>query len=151
MSQSEWNNAWESAQKVLIIYIPYVIASLVISICGYVERHWRKEPFSAVKLIAGVLSDMVYGMTLVLGALWLSNGNHICAMFVLFIGLSRGKKWADNVIDRILWNRYGNGYYGGYQDMYGPQFPPQNNNMQGDENNGNKDNGNGDKGLDPRE
>ena len=100
MSQNEWNNAWASLQKILILYVPYMIASLIISLCGYLERHWKKEPFSLAKLITGLVSDLVYGMTLVLGALWLSGRNHICAMFVLFVGLARGKKWADNMIDK---------------------------------------------------
>lgn len=155
MSQSEWNNAWESLQKILIIYVPYMAASLIISVCGYIERHWKKEPFSLAKLITGLVSDLIYGMTLVLGALWLSRNNHICAMFVLFVGLSRGRKWADDLIDKILWQRYGQGgYYGGYQDMYGPQqFSQQNNtnNTQGDDIDGNKDSENESQGLDPRE
>ena len=147
MSQSEWNNAWESLQKILIIYVPYMAASLIISVCGYIERHWKKEPFSLAKLITGLISDLIYGMTLVLGALWLSGGNHICAMFVLFVGLSRGKKWADSMIDKILWQRYGQGGY--YQDMYGSQFPQQQNNAQGDDVSENTDN-NGSDELDPR-
>lgn len=150
MSQNEWNNSWESLQKILILYVPYMIASLIISLCGFLERHWKKEPFSLAKLITGLISDLVYGMTLVLGALWLSGGNHICAMFVLFVGLARGKKWADSMIDKILWQRYGQGGYYGENDMFGPQFKQNNiNNTQGDADNGNKDNGS--QGLDPRE
>lgn len=145
MSQSEWNNAWESLQKILIIYVPYMAASLIISLCGYIERHWKKEPFSLAKLITGLVSDLVYGMTLVLGALWLSRNNHICAMFVLFVGLSRGRKWADDLIDKILWQRYGQGgYYSGYGN-YGPQ----NQNYGDDLNDGNKNNESHE--LDPRE
>lgn len=147
MSQSEWNNAWSSLQKILILYVPYMIASLIISLCGYIERHWKKEPFNLAKLITGLVSDLIYGMTLVLGALWLSGGNHICAMFVLFVGLSRGKKWADNMIDKILWQRYGQGAYFGNDS-----FNPQNNNMnnlQGDDLDGNQNNGSQE--LDPRE
>ena len=145
MSQSEWNNAWESLQKILIIYVPYMAASLIISICGYIERHWKKEPFSLAKLITGLVSDLIYGMTLVLGALWLSRNNHICAMFVLFVGLSRGRKWADDLIDKILWQRYGqSGYYSGYGN-YGPQ----NQNDGDDLNDGNKNNESHE--LDPRE
>lgn len=155
MSQNEWNNAWESLQKVLIIYVPYMVASMIVSVCGYIERHWKKEPFSLAKLITGLVSDMVYGMTLVFGALWLSRNNHICAMFVLFVGLARGRKWADDLIDKILWQRYGQGGYGGYSnDMYEPQFPQQNNieTTQGDDpGNGNKNNHNGSQELDPRE
>ena len=145
MSQSEWNNAWESLQKILIIYVPYMAASMIISLCGYIERHWKKEPFSLAKLITGLVSDLVYGMTLVLGALWLSRNNHICAMFVLFVGLSRGRKWADDLIDKILWQRYGqSGYYSGYGN-YGPQ----NQNDGDDLNDGNKNNKSHE--MDPRE
>lgn len=145
MSQSEWNNAWESLQKILIIYVPYMAASLIISICGYIERHWKKEPFSLAKLITGLVSDLVYGMTLVLGALWLSRNNHICAMFVLFVGLSRGRKWADDLIDKILWQRYGQGgYYSGYGN-----YSPQNQNDGDDLNDGNKNIESHE--LDPRE
>ena len=145
MSQSEWNNAWESLQKILIIYVPYMIASVIISLCGYIERHWKKEPFSLAKLITGLVSDLVYGMTLVLGALWLSRNNHICAMFVLFVGLARGRKWADDLIDKILWQRYGQGgYYNGYGN-YGPQTQ----NYGDDLNDGNKNNESHE--LDPRE
>ena len=146
MSQSEWNNAWESLQKILIIYVPYMAASLIISVCGYIERHWKKEPFSLAKLITGLVSDLIYGMTLVLGALWLSRNNHICAMFVLFVGLSRGRKWADDLIDKILWQRYGQGSYYG-SDPFGPQNNI--NNLQGDDPDGNTNNGNQE--LDPRE
>ncbi len=145
MSQSEWNNAWESLQKILIIYVPYMAASLIISVCGYIERHWKKEPFSLAKLITGLVSDLIYGMTLVLGALWLSRNNHICAMFVLFVGLSRGRKWADDLIDKILWQRYGQGgYYSGYGN-----YSPQNQNDGDDLNDGNKNIESHE--LDPRE
>ena len=122
-------------------------ASVIISLCGYLERHWKKEPFNLAKLITGLVSDLVYGMTLVLGALWLSGGNHICAMFVLFVGLSRGKKWADNMIDKILWQRYGQGAY-----FENDPFNSQNNNMnnlQGDDWDGNQNNRSQE--LDPRE
>jgi len=151
MSQSEWNNACDSLQKILILYVPYMMASLIISLCGYLERHWKKEPFNLAKLIVGLVSDLIYGMTLVLGALWLSGGNHICAMFVLFVGLSRGKKWADNIIDKILWQRYGQGgYYGGYgNDIFGQQQNNTNNPQGDDPDHGN--NGNGSQELDPRE
>ena len=141
MSQNEWNNAWESFQRILLIYVPYMFASMVISFCGYIERHWKKEPFSLAKLITGIISDVVYGMTLVLGALWLSQNNHVCAMFVLFVGLSRGRKWADDLIDKILWQRYGQGGYGYYgNDMSNSQGgdPDENTN-------------NGSQELDPKE
>ena len=125
-----------------------MIASLIISLCGYIERHWKKEPFSLAKLITGLVSDLVYGMTLVLGALWLSRNNHICAMFVLFVGLSRGRKWADDLIDKILWQRYGQGgYYG--NDPVGPQNMS---NFQGDDpDHANANTNNENQELDPRE
>lgn len=148
MSQNEWQSAWDSVQRVIMIYIPYVIASLVVSFCGFIERHWKKEPFSPAKLITGLFSDLIYGLTLVFGALWLSRGNHICAMFVLFVGLARGRKWADNLIDKILWQRYGQGsYYGnGYSNNPFDQYKENGGGALG-----NQDNDDQHKELDPRE
>lgn len=116
MSQNEWNNAWDSFIRAITIYLPYVFFSLIISIYSYIEKHWGKKSFSLAKFATGLISDVIYGLTLVFGALWLSKNNHICAMFVLFIGLSRGRKWADRIIDQILWQRCGQG--GSYQDNW---------------------------------
>jgi len=151
MSQSEWNDAWDSFQKIMIVYIPYIFVSVVMSLCQFVEKHWKKEPFSLAKMITGLINNLFFTLMLYFGTSWMTNGNKHAIMFVVIFGTFQGKEWADKAIKRILMNRYGSGYYGGYQDMYGPQMPGQNS-MQGDEtNDGNKNRDNGDEGLDPRE
>lgn len=152
MNQSEWNNAWDSMQKALILYIPYIFVSVVMSLCQFIEKHWGKEPFSLVKMTTGLINNLFFTLMLYFGTSWLTNGNKHAIMFVVIFGTFQGKEWADKAIKRILWDRYRSGY-GGYGDMYdsAQQFPQADNTQGDDTANGNKNNDNGDKRLDPRE
>lgn len=102
---TEWQNFWESVKTIVPLYAAYAIGAAVVSFCKYLERHCGKEPFSLSKLLAGLMCAVVYGLTLVFAALWLTKGNHLCAMFVMFEGVYRGRKWMDTIIDSVI-DRY---------------------------------------------
>lgn len=102
MSQQEWKGFWDSAYGIIPIYLAYAIASTVVSLCGFLEKRYRKEAFSLSRLIIGLFCDVAYGLTLATGAMWLTNNNHCAAFFVLSVGVYRGRRWADKVIDTTL-------------------------------------------------
>lgn len=103
MSQSQLENHIEELKNI----IPIAIGILCVSFCKYLERHRGREAFSWAKLLAGMFRDLVWGLTLMCGALWLSHGNHYCAMFVACVGVLRGYKWTAEIIDATICNHFG--------------------------------------------
>lgn len=62
MSQGEWNSYEVSIKWVFMVLLPYVLATLILSVVGYFQRHYRKEPFSIAKLLTGMTSDVMIGV-----------------------------------------------------------------------------------------
>ena len=107
MSQNEWQSFCDSAKGVLPIYIGYAIGSLVLSFCTFLDRHYGKEAFSLAKFLIGMFRDLVWGLVLMCGGMWVGHNNHYLTAFIVSIGVLRGYRWTFDVIDTVLWKRYG--------------------------------------------
>lgn len=106
MRQDEWQSFWDSVTGIVPMCASYMLGIIVVSLSKYFERHKGKEAFSWVKLIIGLFRDVVWGLTLMCGALWLSHGNHYCTAFVVSLGVLRGYKWSSDTIDTILYDHF---------------------------------------------
>ena len=109
MSQNEWQSFWETVRGVLPVYFAYALGSLVLSFCTFLDRHYGKEAFSLAKLILGMFRDMVWGLVLMCGGMWVGHNNHYLTAFIVSIGVLRGYRWTFDLIDAVLWKRYGVG------------------------------------------
>lgn len=109
MSQNEWQSFWETVRRVLPIYFAYALGSMVLSFCTFLDRHYSKEAFSLAKLILGMFRDMVWGLVLMCGGMWVGHNNHYLTAFIVSIGVLRGYRWTFDLIDAVLWKRYGVG------------------------------------------
>ena len=107
MSQNEWQSFCDSAKGVLPIYIGYAIGSLVLSFCTFLDRHYEKEAFSLAKFLIGMFRDLVWGLVLMCGGMWVGHNNHYLTAFIVSIGVLRGYRWTFDVIVTVLWKRYG--------------------------------------------
>lgn len=107
MSEQEWTSFIDSIRKTVMLYAPYILVSLCITVCRYIDTHYGKHSFVFSKLILGAFSEVIYGMTLVTCTLWLTKGDNVAALAVLFVGGYRGRKWMDNTVDCFLKKRYG--------------------------------------------
>ena len=107
MSQSEWQSFCDSVREVLPVFVGYAIGSLVLSFCTFLDRHYGKETFSLAKFLIGMFRDLVWGMVLMCGGMWVGHNNHYLTAFVVSIGILRGYRWTFDVIDAVLWKRHG--------------------------------------------
>ena len=107
MSQSEWQSFCDSVREVLPVFVGYAIGSLVLSFCTILDRHYGKETFSLAKFLIGMFRDLVWGMVLMCGGMWVGHNNHYLTAFIVSIGVLRGYRWTFDVIDAVLWKRYG--------------------------------------------
>ena len=107
MSQSEWQSFCDSVREVLPVFVGYAIGSLVLSFCTFLDRHYGEETFSLAKFLIGMFRDLVWGMVLMCGGMWVGHNNHYLTAFIVSIGVLRGYRWTFDVIDAVLWKRYG--------------------------------------------
>ena len=109
MSQNEWQSFCESVTSVLPMYMAYALGTLVLSFCTFLDRHYGKEAFSLAKFLIGMFRDLVWGTVLMCGGMWIGHCNHYLTAFIVSIGVLRGYRWTFDVIDTVLWKRYGVG------------------------------------------
>lgn len=106
MDQQEINNFYDSARAVFFLLLPGLLTGLIASLLDFFQYHFLRDKFSLQKLLIGVLGDICLAGLAAAIAVELKIGT--CGTIAIAaICVRRGGVWVDNIIDRILYGKYG--------------------------------------------
>ena len=106
MNQQEFNGFWDSMRAIFFLLLPGLLTGLIASLLDFFQYHFLKDKFSLQKLLIGVLGDICLAGMAAAIAIELKIGT--CGTIAIAaICVRRGGVWVDNVIDRLLYGKYG--------------------------------------------
>jgi len=106
MNQQDFNDFWNSMRAIFFLLLPGLLTGLIASLLDFFQFHFLKDKFSLQKLAVGVLGDIFLAGFISAIAIEFKLGP--CGTIALVaVSVRRGGVWVDNVIDKILYGKYG--------------------------------------------